>query len=53
MTDPLAIETQRGYAATKSRNIPRKGAKTAKKKTPNLAFLASWRENNVKCHNCA
>jgi hypothetical protein len=42
-------ETQRGRAATKTRNISRKGAKVAKKKMiPNLAFLASWRENNPK-----
>jgi hypothetical protein len=41
----FTAETQRGGAATKSRNISRKGAKAAKEKiNPNLAFLASWRE---------
>ena len=33
----------------KTRNISRKGAKAAKEKiNPNLAFLASWRENNPR-----
>jgi len=48
------MSTQRGYAATKSQNISRKGAKAAKKKmNPNLAFLASWRENNPCGTLCA
>jgi hypothetical protein len=40
---------QRGRAATKGRNISRKGAKAAREKMkPNLANLASWREHNLK-----
>jgi hypothetical protein len=39
--------------ATKARNIPRKDAKAAKEEMiPNLAFLASWREDITEFKEC-
>src|ERR1700746_24596 len=54
--DIFTAGTQRGEAATKTnRNISRKDAKAqSKKRFPNLAFLASWREEypNPRVSRC-